>query len=43
MHLNETTRVYLDRLAAMSPPDKAARYRKGEGRQVVEVTEASRS
>ena len=27
MHLNATTRVYLERLAAMSPPDKAARYR----------------
>src|SRR5262245_16758189 len=27
MHLNETTRVYLDRLAGISPPDKAARYR----------------
>ena len=27
MHLTETTRVYLERLAAMSPPDKAARYR----------------
>ena len=26
MHLNETTRVYLQRLAVMSPPDKAARY-----------------
>src|SRR5262245_29921745 len=27
MHLNETTRVYLDRLAGISTPDKAARYR----------------
>jgi acetylornithine deacetylase/succinyl-diaminopimelate desuccinylase-like protein len=27
MHLNETTRVYLERLAGISPPDKAARYR----------------
>ena len=27
MHLNETTRTYLERLAAISPPDKAARYR----------------
>jgi acetylornithine deacetylase/succinyl-diaminopimelate desuccinylase-like protein len=27
MHLNETTRTYFDRLAGMSPPDKAARYR----------------
>ena len=27
MHLNETTRVYFERLAAMSPPDQAARYR----------------
>jgi acetylornithine deacetylase/succinyl-diaminopimelate desuccinylase-like protein len=27
MHLNETTRTYLDRLAGISPPDKAARYR----------------
>jgi acetylornithine deacetylase/succinyl-diaminopimelate desuccinylase-like protein len=27
MHLNETTRVYLERLASISPPDKAARYR----------------
>jgi len=27
MHLNETTRTYFDRLAAVSPPDKAARYR----------------
>jgi acetylornithine deacetylase/succinyl-diaminopimelate desuccinylase-like protein len=27
MHLNETTRVYFDRLAGISPPDKAARYR----------------
>jgi acetylornithine deacetylase/succinyl-diaminopimelate desuccinylase-like protein len=27
MHLNETTRVYLQRLAGMSSPDKAARYR----------------
>ena len=26
MHLKETTRVYLQRLASMSPPDKAARY-----------------
>jgi acetylornithine deacetylase/succinyl-diaminopimelate desuccinylase-like protein len=27
MHLNETTRVYLERLAAISPAEKAARYR----------------
>ena len=27
MHLNETTRVYFERLAGISPPDKAARYR----------------
>jgi acetylornithine deacetylase/succinyl-diaminopimelate desuccinylase-like protein len=27
MHLNETTRVYFDRLASISPPDKAARYK----------------
>jgi acetylornithine deacetylase/succinyl-diaminopimelate desuccinylase-like protein len=27
MHLNDTTRVYFDRLASVSPPDKAARYR----------------
>lgn len=27
MHLNETTRVYFERLASISPPDKAARYR----------------
>jgi len=27
MHLNETTRVYFERLAAISPPEKAARYR----------------
>jgi acetylornithine deacetylase/succinyl-diaminopimelate desuccinylase-like protein len=27
MYLNETTRVYFDRLAGISPPDKAARYR----------------
>jgi acetylornithine deacetylase/succinyl-diaminopimelate desuccinylase-like protein len=27
MHLNETTKVYFERLAGISPPDKAARYR----------------
>jgi acetylornithine deacetylase/succinyl-diaminopimelate desuccinylase-like protein len=27
MQLNETTRVYFERLASISPPDKAARYR----------------
>jgi len=27
MHLNETTRVYLDKLASISPPDRAARYK----------------
>ena len=27
MHLNETTRTYFERLASVSPPDKAARYR----------------
>ena len=27
MHLNETTRTYFERLAGISPPDKAARYR----------------
>jgi acetylornithine deacetylase/succinyl-diaminopimelate desuccinylase-like protein len=27
MRLNETTRVYFERLASISPPDKAARYR----------------
>ncbi len=27
MHLNETTRVYFDRLASISSPDKSARYR----------------
>jgi acetylornithine deacetylase/succinyl-diaminopimelate desuccinylase-like protein len=27
MHLNETTRVYLDKLAGISSPDRAARYR----------------
>jgi acetylornithine deacetylase/succinyl-diaminopimelate desuccinylase-like protein len=27
MHLNETTRTYLTTLAAISPPDRAARYR----------------
>jgi acetylornithine deacetylase/succinyl-diaminopimelate desuccinylase-like protein len=27
MHLNETTRTYFQRLATVSPPDKAARYR----------------
>jgi acetylornithine deacetylase/succinyl-diaminopimelate desuccinylase-like protein len=27
MHLNETTRVFFDRLASISPPEKAARYR----------------
>src|SRR5580692_1015956 len=27
MHLNDTTRVYFDRLASISSPDKAARYR----------------
>ena len=27
MHLNETTRRYIEGLASMSPPDKAARYR----------------
>ena len=27
MHLNETTKVYFDRLASISPPDRAARYR----------------
>jgi acetylornithine deacetylase/succinyl-diaminopimelate desuccinylase-like protein len=27
MHLNETTRTYFQRLAGISPPDKAARYR----------------
>ena len=27
MHLNETTRTYFDRLAAISAPDKATRYR----------------
>jgi acetylornithine deacetylase/succinyl-diaminopimelate desuccinylase-like protein len=27
MHLNETTRSYFERLATISPPDKAARYR----------------
>jgi len=27
MRLNETTRVYFDKLATISPPDKAARYR----------------
>jgi acetylornithine deacetylase/succinyl-diaminopimelate desuccinylase-like protein len=27
MHLNETTRAYFERLASISPPDKAARYR----------------
>ncbi len=27
MHLNETTRVYFDRLASISTPDRAARYR----------------
>ena len=26
MHLNETTRTYFERLATISPPDKAARY-----------------
>ena len=27
MHLNETTRAYLEKLAGISPPDKAARYK----------------
>jgi acetylornithine deacetylase/succinyl-diaminopimelate desuccinylase-like protein len=27
MHLNETTRAHLEKLASISPPDKAARYR----------------
>ena len=27
MHLNETTKVYLERLASISTPEKAARYR----------------
>ncbi|HYR41819.1 MAG TPA: M20/M25/M40 family metallo-hydrolase [Terriglobia bacterium] len=27
MHLNETTRTYLEKLAGISPPEKAARYR----------------
>ena len=27
MHLNETTRAYFEKLAGISPPDKAARYR----------------
>src|SRR5262249_16889081 len=27
MHLNETTRIYFDRLAGISTPDRAARYR----------------
>src|SRR5262245_16140607 len=27
MHLNETTRVYLEKLASISPPDRAARYK----------------
>src|SRR5206468_3376672 len=27
MHLNETTRTYFERLATISPPNKAARYR----------------
>jgi acetylornithine deacetylase/succinyl-diaminopimelate desuccinylase-like protein len=27
MHLNETTRAYFERLAGISPPEKAARYR----------------
>ena len=27
MHLNETTRTYFDKLAGISPPDRAARYR----------------
>src|SRR5206468_5408377 len=27
MHLNETTRTYFERLATISPPDRAARYR----------------
>src|SRR5262247_3030033 len=27
MHLNETTRTYFEKLASISPPDKAARYR----------------
>jgi acetylornithine deacetylase/succinyl-diaminopimelate desuccinylase-like protein/pimeloyl-ACP methyl ester carboxylesterase len=27
MHLNETTRVFFERLAGISPPEKAARYR----------------
>jgi acetylornithine deacetylase/succinyl-diaminopimelate desuccinylase-like protein len=27
MHLNETTRAYFERLATISPPEKAARYR----------------
>jgi acetylornithine deacetylase/succinyl-diaminopimelate desuccinylase-like protein len=27
MHLNETTRVYLDKLASISPPDRAAQYK----------------
>jgi len=27
MHLNETTRTYFEKLAGISPPDKAARYR----------------
>src|SRR5215472_2429703 len=27
MHLNETTRTYFEKLASISPPDKAARYK----------------
>ncbi len=27
MHLNETTKVFFERLASISPPDKAARYK----------------
>jgi acetylornithine deacetylase/succinyl-diaminopimelate desuccinylase-like protein len=49
MRLNDTTRTYFEKLASISPPDKAARYnalldpkRTGEAQQYLRVNEPSR-
>ena len=40
MRLNETTRAYLERLAAISPPDVAFRYRNLENPRFSEMIQA---
>ena len=42
IHLNETTRTYFQRLAAMSPPEAAARYRAIVGADTAQANAADR-